>query len=170
MADLSALMSRLHADLKILHERCPLNGSLLDGWRGVMAAGCYWWVTSAQRGYAASVDVAVDFCRLVDRAKGVDATPLERVFPGAICWADEVGRQWLRFCEAEYGFSVQSVDCPADSVLLTAGRGGAMLLETFQRGPHCLHIPGGQAPACPAQAGAAQPQGDGAVGQGVVHD
>lgn len=56
------------------------------------------------------------------------------------------------------------------SVLVTAGRGGAMLLETFQPGPHCLHIPGGQAPAGPAQAGAAQSQGDGAVGQGVVHD
>ena len=57
------------------------------------------------------------------------------------------------------------------SVLLSFGLdGGRLSVETFQPDPNGLYIPGGQAPACPAQAAAAQPQCHGAVVGGVVHD
>ena len=57
-----------------------------------------------------------------------------------------------------------------DSVLIAGGPHGRLAVEAFQPAPNGLYIPGGQAPACPAQAAAAQPQCHGAVVGGVVHD
>ena len=45
-----------------------------------------------------------------------------------------------------------------DSVLIAGGPHGRLAVKAFQPGPNSLYIPGGQAPAGPAQAAAAQPQ------------
>ena len=43
------------------------------------------------------------------------------------------------------------------SVLIAGGPHGRLAVEAFQPDPNGLYIPGGQAPAGPAQAAAAQP-------------
>lgn len=168
----STLFARLSADVAVLHQRCPKDGPLRARLVSLREAGAFFSWCPCPKDARAFADVAVDFCRLVDELLGVEAKPLESAYQGlAVRWVDERGRQWLRLYEPGAGLAVGSFSVRPGSVFVAGGDGpGGLVEEVFQPDPQGIYIHGGQAPACPAKAGAAEADGDRAVRLGFVHE
>ena len=168
----STLFARLSADVAVLNQRCPKDGPLRARLVALREVGDFFSWCPCPEDARAFADVAVDFCRLVDELRGAEAQPLESVYQGlAVRWTDERGRQWLRLYEPGAGLAVGCFSVRPGSVFVAGGDGpGGLVQEIFQTDPQGLYIRGGQSPACPAKAGAAEADGDRAVRLGFVHE